>query len=128
MSRGVSFSIDSDFVETRKYLKRLSSQDIYSRLEIIAQEGVRALERATPKESGYTAGSWSYSIKRTKTTCSISWTNSSVTSSGTPIVILLQHGHGTGTGGYVRGRDFINPALRPVFDKISQKVWNEVRK
>lgn len=128
MSRGVEFSIDSDFLETRKYLKRLSNQDMYSRLDALAQDGVRALERATPKESGYTAGSWSYTIKRTKKSCSISWTNSSVTNTGTPIVILLQHGHGTGTGGYVRGRDFINPALRPVFDKISEKVWNEVRK
>lgn len=124
----LKISIDSDFLETRKYLKRLSNQNIYSRLDALAKDGVRALERATPKESGYTAGSWSYKINRTKNSCSISWTNSSITSSGTPIVILLQHGHGTGTGGYVRGRDFINPALRPVFDKISEKVWNEVRK
>lgn len=128
MSRGVSLSIDSDFLETRKYLNRLSNREMYSRLDALAQDGVRALERNTPKESGYTAGSWSYKIERSKNSCSISWTNSSVTSTGTPIVILLQHGHGTGTGGYVRGRDFINPALRPVFDKISEKVWNEVRK
>lgn len=126
--RSLEFSIDSDFKETRKYLQKLRNQDVYSRLDALAQDGVRALERNTPKESGYTAGSWSYKIKRSKNSCSISWTNSSITSTGTPIVILLQHGHGTGTGGYVRGRDFINPALRPVFDKISEKVWNEVRK
>lgn len=118
----------SDFKDTRSYLKKLQKNDFYTKIDGLAQEGVRALERATPKESGYTAESWSYKINRTKNACSISWTNNSVTSSGTPIVILLQHGHGTGTGGYVMGRDFINPALRPVFDKISEKVWNEVRK
>lgn len=126
--RSLDFSIDSDFLETRKYLQKLRTQDIYSRLDSLAQEGVRALEKNTPKESGYTAGSWSYKINRSKNTCSISWTNSSTTKTGTPIVILLQHGHGTGTGGFVQGRDFINPALRPVFDKISERVWNEVRK
>lgn len=126
--RSLDFSIDSDFLETRKYLQKLRNKDIYSRLDSLAQEGVRALEKNTPKESGYTAGSWSYKINRSKNNCSISWTNGSTTKTGTPIVILLQHGHGTGTGGFVQGRDFINPALRPVFDKISERVWNEVRK
>lgn len=124
---GVTFTIDSDFKDTMAYLKKLSRQEFYSALDSIAQEGVRALERNTPKESGYTAGSWSYKIKKRGRSCTISWYNSS-SNDGVPIVILLQHGHGTGTGGYVSGRDFINPSIKPIFDKISDKVWREVKK
>lgn len=123
----ITFHVDGDFPNTRSYLKRLSKQDFYSSLEKYAREGVTALEQATPKESGYTANSWSYKIERKKNSCTISWYNSS-SNDGVPIVILLQHGHGTGTGGYVSGRDFINPSIKPIFDRISEKVWQEVKK
>lgn len=124
---GVSFELQGDFTATRDYLKRLSRAEFYSHLDRLAQAGVDALEKATPKETGYTAGSWSYKITKKRGSCTISWHNSSV-NGGVPIVVLLQHGHGTGTGGYVQGRDFINPALRPVFNNISDQVWKEVKR
>ena len=127
MSRSISFEIDGSFDKTLKFLKKLEQRNLYNDLERYAKEGVDALRANTPIDSGLAASSWGYTIKRTKTGCDISWTNSDVVS-GIPVVILLQHGHGTGTGGYVSGRDFINPAIKPIFDRISEKVWQEVKK
>lgn len=92
----------------------------------LGQDGVQALAAATPVDSRETANSWSYTIKTSRSSLSISWHNSHVTSNGVPVVILLQYGHGTGTGGYVRGRDFINPAIKPVFDRIDATLWKAV--
>lgn len=113
--------------QTEKFLKRLSSGKIYSNLENLARRGVTALASATPTESGVTAASWSYEIQNSRNNVTITWKNSHVDSTGTPIVIMLQYGHGTGTGGYVQGRDFINPAILPVFQAISDEVWGEVK-
>lgn len=113
--------------QTEKFLKRLSSGKIYSNLETLARRGVVALASATPTESGVTAASWSYEIQNSRNNVTITWKNSHVDSTGTPIVIMLQYGHGTGTGGYVQGRDFINPAILPVFEAISDEVWGEVK-
>ena len=98
---------------------------IRSVLDAYGAEGVRALASATPVDSGLTAESWDYHVSVTRDSYSITWTNSHV-EDGRPIAILLQYGHGTGTGGYVAGRDYINPALKPIFDRLSQAVWKEV--
>ena len=87
--------------------------------------GVSALSRATPKDSGLAAGSWSYRVGKNGRGPFIEWTNSDV-ESGFPVSIMLQYGYSTGTGGYVAGRDYINPAIQPIFDQIAAAVWKEV--
>lgn len=121
----ITFQSSGSFRNTDKFLKKMSSGQIFRTLERFGKEGVAALASATPSQSGATAASWSYEIKREKSSFSITWTNSLMVG-GTPLVILLQYGHGTGTGGYVRGRDFINPALKPIFDKIADEAWKAV--
>lgn len=121
------FSITSQgsFAKTEAFFKRMLKGEMYNALESYAREGVAALASATPVDSGVSAASWSYTIRRTGSSYSIEWTNSHVVD-GRPIVIMLQYGHGTGTGGYVQGRDFINPAIKPIFDRIADKVWKAV--
>ena len=87
--------------------------------------GVSALAAATPMDSGLTANSWGYEISVGKEGATIYWTNTNQ-NNGVYIAVILQYGHGTGTGGYVQGRDYINPAIRPVFDKIAEEAWMEV--
>jgi hypothetical protein len=119
------FEQRGDFKNTERFLKKMSSADLLAALKNLAQEGVRALSAATPVDSGLTANSWGYEITRSKSSSSITWTNSNIVA-GKPIAIMLQYGHGTGTGGYVRGRDYINPAIQPVFDKIAEEAWKVV--
>lgn len=114
-----------DFKNTERFLKRASKLEISKILKRYGEKGVAALAAATPSDTGNTAGLWNYEVRVTKNTASISWTNSQMAGS-VPLVILLQYGHGTGTGGYVQGRDFINPAVRPIFDDILREVWKEV--
>jgi hypothetical protein len=119
------FSTSGSFDRTEEWLKRLAEGDIYSKLERYGQEGVDALSAATPRDSGETANSWYYEIVRDSTSWSIIWGNSNVVD-GRPIAVLLQYGHGTGTGGYVQGEDYINPALKPIFDRIATEAWKAV--
>lgn len=116
-----------DFEKLTKYLvtskKAIRSMD----LDKYGREGVKALESATPVDTGLTARSWYYEIKKTNGSVSISFYNSNI-QNGIPIAIILQYGHGTGTGGWVEGRDYINPAIQPIFDKIAEKAWKEVTK
>lgn len=107
------------------FLKRMLNLDIRSLVTPYAQEGVAALQRATPRETGLAAESWRYEIETTRSNVTIRWLNSDV-ENGFPVVVMLQYGYSTGTGGYVQGRDFINPALRPIFDKIADGVWKVV--
>ena len=95
-------------------------------LDGYGRKGVAALSMATPVDTGEAASSWRYEVNFNKDTISIEWLNDDVTRDGVPIVILLQYGHGTGTGGYVQGRDFINPAIQPIFDEIADALWKEV--
>ena len=104
----------------------MATRDIYSVLSALGTRGVAALRSATPVDSGITASSWDFHIEHEKGRVSIVWTNSS-SNEGLPIAILLQYGHGTGTGGYVEGIDYINPAIKPVFDEIAEEVWKEVK-
>lgn len=112
---------------TDRMLRTLSqTENLFKGLSALGERGVNALAANTPADTGLTASAWGYDLEISGRTSRITWTNSSVTSDGQPIVIMLQYGHGTGTGGYVRGRDFINPAIAPIFDKIAEDVWKVV--
>lgn len=115
------------FKNFKSFADRVIHGDIFSKLDSYGRAGVQALASATPVGSGLTAESWSYEIVHKGGSYSIFWTNSNIDEQGTPIVILLQYGHATGTGGYVQGQDFINPAIRGVMDQIANGVWNEVK-
>lgn len=123
----VKFTSRGDFSKTDSYLKRMLKMDLDTVLSQYAEKGVRALQEATPKDTGLTASSWSYEIERTDSSITISWTNSNF-NKGVPIALLIQYGHGTRNGGYVSGVDYINPAMRPVFDEIEEAVMREVSK
>ena len=98
------------------------------KLNSYGEQGVAALSNATPKRTGLTASSWSYEIEQTSTTITITWKNSNMAREAIPIAILIQNGHGTRTGGYVQGIDYINPALKPIFEEIAENVWKELTK
>lgn len=123
----ITFRHKGDLSKTRKRLERLKEVARLSTLDKYGQQGVAALASATPKDTGKTASSWYYEINRTKNSVSITFKNSNI-QNGVPIAIILQYGHGTGTGGWVEGRDYINPAIRPVFDRIKNELWEEVTK
>lgn len=108
--------------KTLKWLRKLNQEEYLEVLRRLGEKGVRALSNATPKDTGLTAASWSYELVVGPSSTTLEWRNSNLTSQGDPIAILLQYGHGTGTGGYVQGRDYINPAITPVFDEISEEV------
>jgi hypothetical protein len=113
------------FNNTEKYLSHLSDDDLYSVLDHYGSLGVAALSNATPRRSGLTAESWYYEIKQHKGYYSIIWHNRNV-QDGKPIAILIQYGHGTGTGGYVQGIDYVMPAVRPIFEEMANDIWKEV--
>lgn len=116
-----------DFDNTKNWLKKMKLDRLYAQLEKYAQEGVIALMNATPVDSGKTAMSWGYHIKRESDLWTVEWINTNI-NKGVPIAIILQYGHGTGTGGYVQGRDYINPAMQPIFDAIEENIWKEIAK
>ena len=120
-----SLSSNGSFNNLENFLKKASKFDIQSVLEAGGAEGVNALASVTPTESGLAAHSWSYEVTKNSSGYTITWLNTDV-ENGFPVAIMLQYGYGTGTGGYVQGRDYINPALRPIFDKISSDVWKAV--
>jgi len=114
-----------DLRKTEAFLQRMSKVDIRKVMETGAQRGVKALASATPEDSGLASDSWGYKISGGKSYATIVWTNHDV-ENGFPVAIMLQYGYGTGTGGYVQGRDYINPAIRPIFDQIANDVWKAV--
>lgn len=123
----ITFRHKGDFSKFSRYLKKAKEGVRLETLNKYGNEGVAALASATPVESGQTANSWYYEIERSNGSVAIHFNNSHV-NQGVPIAIILQYGHGTGTGGWVQGRDYINPAIRPVFDKIADEAWKEVTK
>lgn len=123
----ISFRQKGDFSKLNRYLERVKEAASIGVLDKYGREGVAALASATPVESGLTARSWYYEIHRQNGSVSIEFYNSNV-NKGVPIAIILQYGHGTGTGGWVQGRDYINPAIQPIFDKIADDAWKEVTK
>lgn len=122
----ISFRQKGDFSKLTRYFERIKEAVNLSILDKYGREGVAALASATPVDSGKTASSWYYKIKHSNGTATLSFHNSNV-NDGVPIAIILQLGHGTGTGGYVQGRDYINPAIQPLFDKIAEDAWREMR-
>lgn len=121
----VKFEVSGGFTKTERFLNRMKRREYLNVLDEFGRDGVQALRNATPVDSGATAEAWDYEIKRTRNYTEIVWTNSNINDS-VPIAVILQYGHGTGTGGYVQGRDYINPAIRPIFDKIAEKAWKVV--
>lgn len=123
----ITFRQKGDFSKLSRYLEKVKEAAKVGVLDKYGQAGVAALSSATPVESGLTAQSWYYEIEHTKSSAVIRFLNSNV-NKGVPIAIILQYGHGTGTGGWVEGRDYINPAIQPIFDNIAKDAWKEATK
>lgn len=124
----ISFTSKGDFSKTYKFLKKNQyiRKYLIRKLEKYAEQGVEALRINTPKDTGKTANSWYYEIVDDGETLTIYWKNSNLGAGWAPIALLIQLGHATGTGGYVQGIDYINPAMRPIFEKIAKNAWEEV--
>ena len=123
----ISFRQKGDFSKLTRYLKRAKETVRVDSLDKYGREGVAALASATPVSTGQTANSWYYEITRKKDRVTISFCNSNI-QNGVPIAVIIQYGHGTRNGGWVQGRDYINPAIQPVFDNMLKDVWREVTK
>lgn len=122
---GFEFTHAGSFSKLEKFLKAMDKLSVKQIAEKQAQRGVQALIAATPRESGLAANSWGYKVVQNGRRITIQWTNSN-RENGFPVAIALQYGYGTGTGGFVQGRDYINPAIRPVFESIANEVWRAV--
>mgnify|MGYP003448883999 FL=1 len=120
----ISLTSKGDFRKTEKFMKNARTKKLMSILKQYGEEGVAALMVATPLDTGRTASSWRYEIKVENNCIRLVFHNDNI-QNGVPIAIILQYGHGTGTGGWVEGRDYINPAIQPVFDKIAKSAWKE---
>jgi hypothetical protein len=125
MAKGITFKHAGGFQNLENFLARMLKNDLFSALEAYGQQGVAALRSVTPRDSGETAESWDYVIRSENGQWSVEWINTHMAGSA-PVAILLQYGHATGTGGYVRGYDYINPAIQPIFDDIADSVWKKV--
>lgn len=123
----ITITSKGDLSKTYKFLKKISSQKFLDKIKEFGEKGVQALSNATPVDTGKTAASWGYKVVTTNNSITITWTNSNVVK-GVPIAIILQYGHGTRNGGWVEGRDYINPAIQPIFDEIKNEIWREVTK
>lgn len=122
----ILFTSSGSFKDTNALLQRMSKANIKNALDKYGAIGVAALKSATPVDTSASAHAWTYKVAQAKGMWRLSWHNQNRTSTGVPVVILIQYGHGTGTGGYVAGEDFINPAIKPIFDKIVTEVRREV--
>lgn len=123
----VRLTARGEFSKTFKFLENARKLvHVPTILEKYGQKGVDALSAATPKDSGLTASSWYYEVTEADNVYKLTFFNSNI-NKGVPIALILQYGHGTRNGGYVEGRDYINPALRPIFDELAEKVWKEVK-
>ena len=123
----ISFRHKGDFSKTSRYLAKAKKAVKIKDLDRFGKEGVAALASATPVDTGLTANSWYYQVEHTNGSAKINFYNSNI-QNGVPIAIILQYGHGTKNGGWVQGKDYINPAIQPLFDKIAENAWREVTK
>lgn len=121
----ITIESQGEWKMTRNWFDRMTKLDLALIMNQFGREGAATLASATPSRTGATAKSWNYEVTRKGNNWKITWTNSNV-NKGANIAVLIQYGHGTRNGGYVVGRDYINPAIRPVFDKIAKKAWKEV--
>lgn len=122
----ISVKVSGTFDKTISFLKAFDHGKIFGIMDKYGQIGVGLLKSATPRETGETAGDWGYEVIHTRAGKHILWFTNSHEEEGVNIAIILQYGHGTGTGGYVQGVDYINPAIQPVFDKLAEELWREV--
>lgn len=127
MLRLITFKHKGDFSNLTRFLERAKEAVHIGDLDKYGRAGVEALASATPVDSGKTASSWYYEVTNSNGSARITFNNSNI-QNGVPIAIILQYGHGTGTGGWVEGRDYINPAIQPIFDEIANNAWREVTK
>lgn len=125
MAGVIRFETRGNFDRSIRWLTKLQRAEFYKKVNALAKTGTAALSAATPARSGKTASSWTETVSISGASCKIEWRNSNV-NQGVPIALLIQYGHGTGTGGYVPPLDYINPAMRPIFEKIANDVWQEV--
>lgn len=122
----IRFNSKGDFSKATRYFKKaLVASDVSGILDKYGKRGVSALAASTPVDSGLTASSWYYKVQSSRSNATLMFYNSNI-NNGVPIAIILQYGHGTGTGGWVEGRDYINPAIQPIFDEIVEEAWKEV--
>lgn len=122
----IGITSSGSFDKTFEFLKKAQEASEVRNLNAYGQQGVSALSRATPEDTGVTANSWDFRIIRGRGRVKIEWYNTNVVD-GVPIAVIVQYGHGTGTGGWVEGEDYINPAMKPIFAKIASDVWKEVK-
>lgn len=122
----ITFRHKGDFSKFTRFLEKAKNTIKIGDLDRYGREGVAALASATPIDSGETANSWYYEIQNANGSVTISFNNSNI-QNGVPIAVILQYGHGTRNGGWVEGRDYINPAIRPIFDRIANDAWREVK-
>ena len=123
----ITFVHHGDFSKAQRFLERCKEAVNVGDLDRFGKAGVQALQSATPRKTGKTANSWKYNIVRKNGSVTIEWLNANIVD-GTNIAVILQYGHATRNGGYVQGRDYINPAIQPIFDKIAEEAWKEVSK
>lgn len=123
----ISFKHKGDWSKTTGFLERAKNIVRLGNLDRYGREGVAALASATPVDTGLTASSWKYEIVRTRGSVSINFLNTNI-QNGVPIALILQYGHGTRNGGWVEGRDYINPTIQPIFDRLAKELWEEVTK
>lgn len=121
----ITFKQHGSFKNTERYLKKLTTLEFNSIMVKFGTEGVNALRTATPKDTGETANSWSFDVFKSRGGFRIAWSNSHI-NEGIPVAILIQYGHGTRNGSFVQGIDFINPAMKPIFERIAENIWKEV--
>lgn len=122
----ITIRAKGDYSKAERFLKKLRTNLRYKKLESYGQMGVDALSAATPRDSGNTAASWFYTIDQGDDYATITWDNSNISKGWFKVAVMLQYGHGTRGGGWVEGRDYINPAMQPIFDKIAKEAWEEV--
>jgi len=123
----ITVTTSGDWHKTQAYLRRLQNNEIFGVLEKYGAQGAAALAAATPADTGLTAASWSYTVKKSSGYFSIVWRNSNKPN-GFPVAVMIQYGHGTGTGGYIAGRDYINPVIRPLFETMLNELIGEVNR
>lgn len=122
----IRFTSSGSTKNMEKFLRNLKNKNFALLLQACGKKGVEALQKATPKETGLAGSSWQYRIRQNGRAVTIEWYNTN-TENKFDVAVALQYGYTTGTGGYIRGRDYINPAMKPVFDEISDVIWKAVK-
>lgn len=123
----IHFTESGSFQKTFKFLKSMQEKSFLKNLDSYGRQGVAALASATPVRTGLTANSWNYEIEYNDDNVTVRWYNTNVVNDWFNVAIMIQYGHGTGTGGWVQGIDYINPAIQPIFEKMAADMWVEVQ-